>query len=163
MTPIPPIRPIHSGDLDAVLRLNRAHEVELSSLTRDRLAALTGMAFAAWVVPPAEAFLIAFDQDTAYDSSNFRWFKERFERFVYVDRIVVAASARGRGLARALYARIFAEARACGHDAVVAEVNSDPPNPASDAFHAALGFAPIGSAALADRGKTVTYLVKRLA
>lgn len=157
-----PIRPIGPGDLDAVLRLNRAHEVELSPLSPDRLAALVGMAFAAWVAPPAAAFLIAFDQDAGYDSPNFRWFKERLGHFVYVDRIAVDAAARGRGLARALYAQLFAAARAAGHDAVAAEVNSDPPNPASDAFHAAQGFAAIGSAALADRGKTVTYLVKRL-
>jgi predicted GNAT superfamily acetyltransferase len=156
------IRPIVPGDLAAVLRLNEAHEVELSPLTSERLAALVRMAFAAWLVPPAAAFLIAFDQDAPYDSPNFRWFQGRVERFVYVDRIAVDAAARGRGLARALYRRLFAAARAAGHDAVVAEVNSDPPNPASDAFHAAEGFGAIGEARLEDRGKTVTYLLKRL-
>lgn len=158
-----PIRPIEAGDLAAVLALNAAHEVELSALTPERLAALVAMAFAAWIVPPQAAFLIAFDQDAPYDSPNFRWFQHRLDRFVYVDRIAVAAEARGRGLARALYGRLFAAARAAGHAAVAAEVNSEPPNPASDALHAALGFSAIGSALLVDRGKTVTYLIRRLA
>jgi hypothetical protein len=38
---------------------------------------------------------LAFDQHARYDSPNFLWFGARYPRFVYVDRIVVAASARG--------------------------------------------------------------------
>jgi uncharacterized protein len=34
----------------------------------------------------------------------------------------------------------------------------DPPNLASDRFHAAFGFADVGGALLAERGKTVRYL-----
>jgi predicted GNAT superfamily acetyltransferase len=41
---------------------------------------------------------------------------------------------------------------------VCCEVNSDPPNPLSDAFHAALGFREVGRAFLPDRGKSVRYL-----
>jgi uncharacterized protein len=41
-------------------------------------------------------------------------------------------------------------------------VNSDPPNPASDAFHAALGFEVVGEAAIHDGAKTVRYLARRL-
>jgi predicted GNAT superfamily acetyltransferase len=37
-----------------------------------------------------------------------------------------------------------------------------PPNPASDAFHAALGFAEVGSARLFDGMKTVRYLARPL-
>jgi predicted GNAT superfamily acetyltransferase len=44
-----------------------------------------------------DAFLLALDQDADYDSPNFRWFSARYPRFVYVDRIVVASAARGRG------------------------------------------------------------------
>jgi hypothetical protein len=45
---------------------------------------------------------------------------------------------------------------------VVCEVNADPPNPASDAFHAALGFAAVGSAANHGGGKTVRYFCREL-
>ena len=44
-----------------------------------------------------DAFLLAFDQSAQYDSPNFLWFRSRYPRFVYVDRIVVVSSARGRG------------------------------------------------------------------
>ena len=39
------------------------------------------------------------------------------------------------------------------------EVNCDPPNPVSDAFHAALGFREIGRARIVERSKTVRYLI----
>ena len=38
------------------------------------------------------------------------------------------------------------------------EVNIDPPNPVSDAFHAFFGFVEVGWAFLPDRGKSVRYL-----
>ncbi len=109
----------------------------------------------------ADAFLVALDQGADYDSPNFLWFRDRFERFVYVDRIAVAPQARGRGLARALYEALIARARAAGHDRIVCEVNADPPNPASDAFHAALGFAVIGAATLSG-GKVARYYARAL-
>lgn len=114
------------------------------------------------VIDDRAAFLVAFDQDGAYDSPNFLWFRDRLARFVYVDRIAVDAVHRGRGFARLLYEDLFVRARALGHDTVVCEVNAEPANPASDAFHAALGFTVIGNAALAGRGKTVRYLRKAL-
>jgi predicted GNAT superfamily acetyltransferase len=99
-----------------------------------------------------------FDQGAQYDSPNFLWFRSRYPRFVYVDRIVVASSARGRGLARRLYDDLFKQAIAAGHDRVVCEVNMQPPNPASDAFHAALGFVEVGTATIHDGNRTVRYL-----
>ena len=110
-----------------------------------------------------DAFLLAFDQDARYDSPNFIWFRARYPRFVYVDRIVVAPSARGRGCARRLYDDLFEHAARAGHDRVVCEVNKTPPNPASDAFHAALGFVEVGSASVHGGSRTVRYLSHTLA
>jgi predicted GNAT superfamily acetyltransferase len=96
----------------ALVALNNVHAAELSFLTPDRFAALTGEAFLACRIGDADALLLAFDQAADYDSPNFLWFRVRFGRFVYVDRIVVAASARGGGLARQLYEALFDHARA---------------------------------------------------
>lgn len=159
--------PLSVADLDssegaALLALNNAHAVELSWLEPARLAHLVAEAFLARRVGVADALLLTFDQDAAYDSPNFLWFRARYPSFVYVDRVVVADSARGRGLAKALYDDLFAAAKAAGHERIVCEVNSDPPNPASDAFHAALGFVPVGTAEIHGGKKTVTYLERRL-
>jgi uncharacterized protein len=109
-----------------------------------------------------DGLLIAFDQDAAYQSPNFLWFKARYDTFVYVDRIIVAAHARGRGLARTFYEDLFDRARKAGHQRIVCEVNLDPPNPGSLNFHAALGFVGVGEAVL-ENGKTVQYMERALA
>jgi len=156
------IEAITPGIEPAVLALNNEHAEELSWLEPARLSALVERAFYARHIGSLEAFLLAFDQDADYDSPNFMWFQTRYQRFVYADRIAVAVSARGRGHARRLYEDLFAEASQKGHDVVVCEVNSDPPNPASDAFHVALGFAEVGHASIHGGKKLVRYFAKPL-
>lgn len=153
-------------DLDPVLTLNTAHAAETSHLDDAALRALLDGAFLATAVTGPEglaAFLIALDQHARYASPNFRWFQARYPRFVYVDRIVTAPAQRGRGLARALYEDLFARAEAAGHGRIACEVNRVPPNPGSDAFHAALGFREVGMAAIHDGAKTVRYLLRETA
>ena len=144
--------------LAEALALNNAHATELSWQDEHSFAHLIRHAFHARWTPDRAAFLIAFDERADYASENFRWFRDRFSRFVYVDRVVVAPAHRGKGLARMLYADLFEAVRAAGQSLVVCEVNSDPPNPASDAFHDALGFVEVGQAVLAGKGKVVRYL-----
>lgn len=141
-----------------LLALNNAHARELSWLEPERLQHLAREAFYARRIGELDAFLLAFDQDARYDSPNFLWFRDRYPRFIYVDRIVVAASARGRGYAQKLYFDLFERAAMAGHARAVCEVNSSPPNPESDAFHAAMKFDEVGSASIHGGAKTVRYL-----
>jgi predicted GNAT superfamily acetyltransferase len=161
VTPDGTIEPLGADDA-AALALNNAHATELSYLEPSRLAHLVREASYARRIGKVEALLIAFDQDAEYDSPNFLWFRERYPRFVYVDRVVVAPAHRGRSLARRLYDDLFAEARRRGHEQIVCEVNTEPPNPASDAFHARLGFVEVGRAVLPGGAKTVRYLRRGL-
>lgn len=151
-------RPVINNDLTWMHVLNELHAVELSSLTSTQFARLAGQATYATAIDDEAAFLLAFDQDAGYDGLNFHWFKARHPRFVYVDRIAVSASHRGKGLARLLYQDLFRKALSKDIPVVVCEVNSDPPNPASEAFHTSLGFAEVGQAKLETAGKTVRYL-----
>ena len=144
-----------------LLALNNAHQVETSPLDADRLGRMLGRAFRVEQVGDGHAFLIAFDQDADYDSPNFQWFRARFQDFVYVDRVVTAPEHRGRGLAAGLYRRLFEHALRAGQQRVTCEVNVEPPNPGSDAFHARMGFSEIGRTG-AGGGKTVRFLERRL-
>jgi predicted GNAT superfamily acetyltransferase len=145
-----------------LLALNNAHAGELSWLAPGDLARLVDQAWLALRIGDVDAFILVLDQSAAYDSPNFGWFRARYSHFVYVDRIVVAPAARGRGLARQLYEEVIRRASQAGHERIVCGVNIDPPNPESDAFHAALGFAEIGSASIHGGAKTVRYLARAL-
>src|ERR1041384_4776818 len=108
--------PLETAHVARALVLNNEHAEALSWLDTARVAELVGRAFLARRIGDLDAFLLAFDQDADYDSPNFLWFRQRYPRFVYVDRIVVAASARGRGCARRLYRDLFEHAVRAGHD-----------------------------------------------
>ncbi|RWO64146.1 MAG: GNAT family N-acetyltransferase [Mesorhizobium sp.] len=163
MTSTPaPIARVSAADEAAILALNNEHAAELSWLEAERLSFLLGEAFYTRRIGDLEAFIMTFDQDARYDSPNFLWFRERYERFVYVDRVVVAAHARGRGHARRLYQDLFGHVERAGYNLVTCEVNTDPPNPASDAFHAALGFTEAGDAVIHGGKKAVRYYVRPL-
>ncbi len=143
----------------AILALNNAHEAELSCLDESRLRALLRQTVYARRIGTVEAFLLALDERAAeYDSPNYLWFRSRYPRFVYVDRVVVDASTRGRGHARRLYADLIEQVTGMGHDLIVCEVNSDPPNPASESFHASRGFTEVGAATIHGGKKRVRYL-----
>ncbi|ESY74710.1 GNAT family acetyltransferase [Mesorhizobium sp. LNHC252B00] len=157
-----PMTRVSAEDEAQILALNNEHAAELSWLEPERLSFLLGEAFYARRIGDLEAFIMTFDQDARYDSPNFLWFRERYERFIYVDRVVVAAQARGRGHARRLYQDLFGHVERAGHTLVTCEVNIDPPNPASDAFHAALGFAEAGDAVIYGGKKAVRYYVRSL-
>lgn len=158
---MPDVLPVSPDAEAALLALNNAHAVELSWLEPDRLTHLLHQAFHARCIGNVDAFLLALDESASYDSPNYQWFRQRFLRFVYVDRVVVAPALRGRGYARLLYTDLFRRTVEAGRDLVVCEVNSEPPNPVSDAFHRVLGFNDIGSATIHGGSKAVRYLARR--
>jgi len=85
-------------------------------------------------------FMILIRPGSAYPSLNYAWFERRFLRHLYVDRIAIDQSVRGQGIGRALYDAALAIAAANGDQRITCEVNVDPPNPESMAFHMRLGF-----------------------
>jgi predicted GNAT superfamily acetyltransferase len=154
----PRLRAARPADLPAILSLNQANEAATSPLDAASLARLAAAAFACLVVDGgATAVMIALDQNADYASANYQWFRARYPRFIYIDRMIVAEQARGQGWAQLAYRALFASMAAAGQPLAACEVNLHPPNPASDAFHAALGFTECGRARLAG-GKTVRYL-----
>jgi len=93
-------------------------------------------------------FVLGMPPGLGYQSENYLYFsaraRDRGSSFVYVDRIVLAAHLRGQGLGPRLYDAVFAEAHRVGADEVLCEVNLEPPNPGSLAFHQRLGFVEVG-------------------
>jgi predicted GNAT superfamily acetyltransferase len=105
-------------------------------------------------------FLIAIDDDIDYDSVYFRWFTQRYQNFLYIDRIVVADWAQRQGVGLALYQDV--ELLAASLPAVlVTDVYSIPANEASLAFHHHFGFQLIGTQEVENGAKTVAKFFRR--
>jgi len=151
------------ADWPSLLALNEESVHFLSPMDEEKLAAWSNAASYLRVAEEdgqIAAFLLAFRKGDGYSGVNFRWFAERYDDFLYVDRIVVAPQFRGRRLADVLYDDIEAFARARGIARVTCEVNAEPPNPVSLRFHARRGFRDVGREGYA--GKIVTMLERPL-
>lgn len=149
------------ADRDWLLALNQACLPAVSSLDRPALDALLADAAVARVArigaAPAGA-LIALRPGTSYGSDNYRWFCDRFDDFLYVDRVMVSETARGGGVGAALYDDIAGIAARLGVPRVTCEVNEEPPNPGSMRFHERHGFGKIESRASTGGSKRVAML-----
>jgi predicted GNAT superfamily acetyltransferase/catechol 2,3-dioxygenase-like lactoylglutathione lyase family enzyme len=154
------VRELTPADLPAVLALNNAHAAEVNCLTLPALEQALAMAARARLIgeAPGLGFVIAWDESTPDQGPNHAWFLARQRAFVYIDRVVIAEAARGRGLGRRLYHDL--SAFACGRP-LCCEVNLEPRNRAGLAFHERLGFQSCGEAVDPRNGKRVRYLVRR--
>jgi predicted GNAT superfamily acetyltransferase len=145
-TPI--VRPVVAGDLPRLLEINQANVPAVGSVDVDRLGFIWGESPIALAVEDGgdvAGFCLVLGSDSEYDSVNYRWFTERYDRFMYLDRVAIDTAARGRGLGTRLYAevdRLMRERADAEHLAL--EVNVDPPNEGSLRFHARLGFVEVG-------------------
>jgi uncharacterized protein len=156
------LREVTRADWPRLLELNEASVQELSPLDEQRLAQILSLAHRSIVVEhdgDVAAFAIAIAPGAGYDSDNYSWFSERYERFLYLDRIAVDASMRRHGFGAQLYDAMEQTAAAFGQ--MVCDVNVKPRNDASLAFHSARGYRDVGRL---QHGtvKTVALLVKEL-
>ena len=160
--PSPLLRPIDSADYTFVLALNEVNVDLLAPLDSDRLTDLIAVADRADVVDVSgefAGFVITFGPGTTYDSENYRWFGERYaDSFYYLDRIVLDDAFRRRGLGGFVYDEM--ERAAVRHGRLALEVNLEPPNEASLAFHAARGYQEV--ARLSNGAKTVALMTKEI-
>ena len=102
-------------------------------------------------------FVICLSPGTSYGSLNYAWFNQRFDAFIYVDRIAVAQQHRDQGIGSMLYEQVIANSDEQGVP-VAAEVNSIPPNPGSMRFHERFRFKEVGE--LHHQYKSVMMLLR---
>ncbi|MEO8223838.1 MAG: GNAT family N-acetyltransferase [Gammaproteobacteria bacterium] len=156
------IRPARHDDFPAILALNAESVRFLSPLTLPRLQALHEQAAVHAVIEDegsVTAFVLALREGAEYDSVNYQWFGARYPHFLYIDRVVVSEDYQGRGAGTLLYEQVFERARLIGTPVVACEFDVDPPNPASERFHAKLGFLEVGRQAVAGGQKEVSLQV----
>lgn len=145
------IRNIQQVDTDAILELNELSVSVLSPLDLGKLERLIDSAHISKVLDAENsegeiqvaAFLLAFTQDSPYESVNYQWFNRHYTNFLYIDRIVVSAQFRGKGIGTKLYDWMIEQAQKLEIRHLVAEIDILPPNHASLVFHQKYDFAEV--------------------
>jgi predicted GNAT superfamily acetyltransferase len=145
----PVVRNIETADLSKVLEINNANTPGVSELTMAELEADLNHALHALVIENEYgevcAFCMTFAPDAPDAGSNHQWFAERYESFVYLDRIAIDSSHQNSGLGALLYQSVEQQMiKSAEHSLLCCEVNLEPPNPGSLRFHHRIGFTEVG-------------------
>ena len=160
------IRTVVAADLEQILELNRLAVPAVSDVGRGEMEWFAEVAHSFLVAAGpddrVDGFLIGLTPGLPYASLPYRWFGEQYERFIYVDRVVVAESGRNQGLGTRFYDSFVERGVADGHDTLTAEVNVKPMNDGSLRFHDRYGFESVGQQDTEGGKKRVSLLAKHL-
>ena len=142
------LRPVEERDFSFILRINEENVAVLSAMDEAKLRKFAETAtplLVAEVDGELAGFIVVLREGLEYYKSlNYLWFSERYEKFLYIDRIVIDEPFRHMGLGKAIYKAVFEEAKKQGVDYVLAEIDTIPYNEISLGFHKLMGFVQVG-------------------
>jgi predicted GNAT superfamily acetyltransferase len=153
------LRDATPSDFAAILALNTESEHFLSPLSLAGLADLHRQARyhrVACADGQLVAFLLVLAAGAEYQSLNYQWFAKRYDRFFYIDRIVVARAWQGMRHGSALYQELIVLARKTGTPTLTCEFDVVPLNERSQRFHQRFGFREVGLQWVAGGKKQVS-------
>ena len=154
----------NASHLDDVFELNQGNVPAVGEVSRDwfeQMLDTEGVQFRVKLVDNHVAgFYVAMRPGLNYKSLNYLWFCNRFDDFVYLDRIVVHSQCFRQGIGRDLYTFLRNENQSWA-SRITCEVNVKPLNQASLDFHSRLGFQEVGQQDT-ERGKKRVSLLSWL-
>lgn len=155
------IRAMTASDIEAVRIINQENVPAVGEETLEDLAKVyeqCAIALVAEVTGTIAGFCMVLLPDADYGSPNFKFFCDRLEDFIYLDRVAVTSNFQGKGIGAALYSEVEKLSDATWF---ALEVNTKPRNEGSLRFHAREGFVQMEE--LETRpGKMVSLMVKKL-
>jgi hypothetical protein len=155
------IRDLAPADLARIHAINEASTPGVGATDVDHLAhilAESAIAIGAAVDGEIAGFCLVLAPGADYGSCNYRWFSDRYDDFVYLDRVAVDPRRRNAGIGAALYTEVE---RRAGGGWFTLEVNLRPRNDGSLRFHERMGFVEVGQQET-DYGCLVSLMAKRL-
>ena len=152
-------------DFETILRLNEEEVQYTAPMDLELLENIfesSDFCHVAEINKKVVAFVLALREGTTYDSVNYKWFSEHYEKFLYVDRIVVSGEHKGKKIGSMLYEKTLEYGKTSGVLMVAAEINIEPPNLTSLKFHKKFGFSEVGQLSSDDKHKIVSLQVSTL-
>ena len=156
------IRRLESKDVTAAWEINEQGLPGTGQISPEEMAdlfSLSELPIGVFDGDEMLGFVLCLTPRTRYASLNYAWFNQRYQEFLYVDRIAVALEHRGRGIGSLLYGQVI-EHGVNLQFPVTAEVNLTPPNPGSIRFHERHRFSEVG--VFHQGKKSVTMMLRPL-
>ena len=161
------IGPITSSHHAAILKMNADFVHWLAPLNQAGLDRMLERAAYGRQIDNGQGVLVGYADTVDYpDHENLNWLRGRYTSFFYIDRVIIAKEAHGRGYGQRLYDDVECFAREQGYTYLTCEVNTQPDNPGSHRFHLARGFEAAGTQSYPSNAngfsKAVKYYAKAL-
>ena len=122
-----------------------------------RLIEISNVSLGVYEQEQLVGFVICLSPNVDYGSLNYAWFNEKFDNFLYVDRIAVSRDHRDKGVGSYIYQKLI-EISQQKNVPITAEVNLEPPNQGSMRFHHRFNFVEVGI--VHHQEKSVTMLMR---
>lgn len=155
------IRDMTIDDLRVVHAINEENVPAVGQETFDDLRSIFDVCHMNIVIEvdgEVRGFCMVMPPNTSYESPNYRFFCDRYDDFIYLDRVAITSSDQGRGLGVLMYREVE---RRASNEWFALEVNVKPPNEGSMRFHQREGFSEVAQQETRP-GKVVSLMMKRL-
>lgn len=154
------IKELTEKHYSSVLEINEQLVHFLSPLTLASLDALCKICTTKKVVEVdgvVAAFILALEQGQPYQSENYAWFEHNLNDYYYVDRLAILPNYHRLGIGSLMHNSVKAYAIEKGIKQIALEIDIQPINEVSLAFHKQLGFKEIDTL-VTNQGKKIVSL-----
>ena len=154
------LRELRSKDIPLVWKINEQGLPGTGKVSQQEIVELLHIAeltIGAFEGEQLVGFVLCFLPRTDYASLNYAWFNQRYQEFLYVDRIAVSENHRNQAIGSLLYQQVISYAKQYNYP-IAAEVSLNPPNPGSMRFHHRFNFTEIG--VFNQQSKSVTMMMR---
>ena len=154
------LRELRSKDIPLVWKINEQGLPGTGKVSQQEIVELLLIAeltIGAFEGEQLVGFVLCFLPRTDYASLNYAWFNQRYQEFLYVDRIAVSENHRNQTIGSLLYQQVISYAKQYNYP-IAAEVSLNPPNPGSMRFHHRFNFTEIG--VFNQQSKSVTMMMR---
>ena len=158
------IKTATKSDLDFVLSLNQKSLSAVSNSNLKKMNSFLNISSYFKIIQVDDisvGFLIGLIQDVDYESENYIWINKRYSSFIYIDRIIIDAKHRNKGLGAYFYDHLSKTFHGKVEN-ILCEVNIKPYNKKSMNFHKKYGFKEIGEKNTEDGTKRVCYMMRKI-
>ncbi len=158
---MPIIRELTADDLDVMLAINQENVPAVGPETEETMQQIfewSSLALGIEVDQALVGYCLIMKPGLPYQSSNYQWFCNKYEEFIYLDRVAFTESHQGRGYGSLLYDEV--ESRST-ESLFTLEVNLEPRNDGSLRFHERRRFVEVGRQ-ISGSGKLVSLMAKTL-
>ena len=158
------INTVEKSDLDYIILSNEKSLPAVTSIDKDGLTYFLEFSSYFKIIRDNDrpmGFLIGLMPGRDYSSENYIWVNERYDSFIYVDRVIIDKRYRHQGVGFYFYNHL-AETYFGKVDSIICEVNISPYNKPSINFHKKYGFKEIGQKDTENGKKRVSYMAYKL-